>query len=197
MPNFIKSQVKSVTSASDSDASSFWSTRVTPLAFLENLFNVFLAAPDQWRSFAGKKTQRICRICIWQLLPDLSVILGNLKVAVLSWPIHKYSCEFWMIEQLTSFHRIQATMRCGNVLVLAVLLFLWLSSSCFLLLLCYCFITANTNSCLHRLSLGGLGHCLPVLGCAPTAAWCGLEKTRICMGFLPVDPRIWSAVSGT
>ena len=36
--------------ASDSDASSFWSTRVTQLAFLENLFNVFLAAPDQWRS---------------------------------------------------------------------------------------------------------------------------------------------------
>ena len=72
-------------------------------------------------------------------------------------------------------------MRCGNVLVLAVLLFLWLSSSCFLLLLCYCFITANTNSCLHRLSLGGLGHCLPVLGCALAA--CVACITRICMAF--------------
>lgn len=56
MPNFIKSQQKNQWPASDSDASSFWSTRVMQLAFLENLFNVFLAAPDQWRRFAGKKT---------------------------------------------------------------------------------------------------------------------------------------------
>ena len=100
-------------SASDSDASSFWSTRVTQLTFLENLFNVFLAAPDPWR--IGKKP---CKKMPW-------TIVSNLKVAMLSWPVDKYSCEFWMIlvEQnwLTS---IEFKQPCNNILVLVLVLVL-------------------------------------------------------------------------